>query len=122
MTTTFYPETSAILSKELPSIFLGHCYNDAGLPFAVEVRSTEIAHLFEHIFLAYLHRQKITSSNSNFNLRGVTTWRESIRGSYSIEVNIGSDDGELVTLAIKQSMKLLNTIIKSSSPTKQIAN
>ncbi|KKR25220.1 MAG: hypothetical protein UT56_C0002G0034 [Candidatus Levybacteria bacterium GW2011_GWB1_39_7] len=48
------PKTFEILNKMLPSIFKSKCYNDKNLPFFIEVRSTEIGHLFEHIMLEYI--------------------------------------------------------------------
>src|ERR1700761_2246371 len=48
------PFITDLLQKNLPSVLQTTCYNDLDLPFHVEVKNTEIGHLFEHILLEYL--------------------------------------------------------------------
>jgi hypothetical protein len=52
------PFIEDLLKKYLPTVLLTQCYNDEQLPFAQEVKDTEIGHLFEHILLEYLCQLK----------------------------------------------------------------
>ena len=40
-----------LLQEHLPNVLFTQCFNDEGFPFNVEVKNTEIGHLFEHILL-----------------------------------------------------------------------
>src|SRR5579862_8893482 len=51
LNTSEIPYLLDVLQENLPSVLLTTCYNDLNLPFSVEVRNTEIGHLFEHILL-----------------------------------------------------------------------
>src|SRR5258706_436221 len=59
------PETYQLLETDLPSILRSQCFNELHLPFASEVKSTEIGHLFEHILLEYLCISKLEQGISN---------------------------------------------------------
>src|SRR5260221_14671487 len=74
ITTADLPFIVEILQKQLPSVLLTECYNDDNLPFAIEVKNTEIGHLFEHILLEYLCQLKIAKGSMQASFAGRTKW------------------------------------------------
>src|SRR3989344_4488342 len=65
VTTKDFPQTFAILQKRLPSVLQSQCFNEENIPFLLEVKTTEIGHLFEHILLEYLCELKLRQGYSN---------------------------------------------------------
>jgi hypothetical protein len=51
--TKYLPKTHRILKTMVPQVLKTQCFNDSNLPFNVEVRDTEIGHMFEHIILEF---------------------------------------------------------------------
>src|ERR1700737_3152384 len=62
------------LKEYLPNVLMTQCYNEDNLPFALEVRNTEIGHLFEHILLEYLCQLKIAKGFAKAEFAGRTRW------------------------------------------------
>lgn len=107
------PSTIPVLEDYLPSVLHSTCFNDAQLPFALEVRSTEIGHLFEHILLEYLCYFKLQKGHNNAEYSGVTRWdwgRDPF-GVFHITINTGSQDTEIISQAMQQSILLLQMIL-----------
>ena len=111
------PHTVARLQKLLPSVLLTECYNDENLPFSIEVRNTEIGHLFEHILLEYLCQLKIAKGHNSAVFSGRTRWNwvRDPRGMFHISLDCGQKDAELLPIALEKSIKLMKIILKDNN-------
>lgn len=105
--------TSSILEYYLPSTLHSKCYNEAKLPFAVEVHSTEIGHLFEHILLEYLCFFKLSDGLSSADYSGVTqwNWEKDPFGVFNIKINSGFGDADIFSKALKEAVLLMQLIL-----------
>lgn len=116
ISTKHFPHISYTLTKNLPSIFQSTCYNDLHIPFSEEVKKTETAHLFEHIFLEFLasHDNRVHVKKKIY--KGVTTWdwRKNPRGSFVIRLNVGTRDILNLSYAMKKTIKLFSEVMKPS--------
>jgi hypothetical protein len=110
------PQTTSILTQYLPSVLASTCFNDEKLPFALEVKSTEIGHLFEHILLEYLCYFKLSQGYTNAEYSGVTkwNWERDPWGVFHIIINTGWDDTEIFSSAVQQSIILLQLILRQA--------
>lgn len=117
LTTNFLSKTSKILQKELPTVLLTECFNAEGLPFAKEVKKTEIAHLFEHILLEYLCLEKISNGFSSASFSGRTHWNwiKYPKGSFFISITIEKTDLKFLPVSLDKSIKLLEKILNSAA-------
>lgn len=116
-TTSHLPYTVAILQRELPCILKCQCFNRRNLPFIDEVRNTELAHLFEHIFLEYLCDLKYADSSEPLSYSGLTTWnwgRDPI-GTFYIEINADTNDYQYVIPAIERTNQLMMHILETNN-------
>jgi len=111
--TTHLPSTYEVLSDNLPTVLKTKCFNDSDLPFDIEVKNTEIGHLFEHILLEYLCQLKIQNGYSNACFRGVTNWnwKKDVKGTFHIFIDLEPEDIIYLDIAMEKSMKLLNKIL-----------
>lgn len=119
-----FPATHLFLKKYLPSILRSRCFNPKNYPFSVEVRQTEIGHLFEHILLEYLCREKMIRGIANPIYNGVTEWNWSKdeKGTFHINIDIGYEDKSIVTPAVNKSISLLTNIIQSNPAIHKMIN
>jgi hypothetical protein len=110
------PYTSSLLDRYLPSVLYSTCFNDQQLPFSIEVRSTEVGHLFEHILLEYLCYFKLSDGSENAEYSGVTNWNweEDPWGVFHITINCGCKETEIFSKALQQSLLLLQLILNST--------
>ncbi|HSX40687.1 MAG TPA: hypothetical protein VLF68_03675 [Candidatus Saccharimonadales bacterium] len=115
MTTASLPQTYNLLENFLPSIHVSKCFNDKHYSFRREVRSTEIGHLFEHILLEFLCKEKMSKGFEDAEFRGIThwDWNTDIRGTFHITINCGYIDAQLFPKALYKSVLLLNKILDS---------
>ncbi len=91
------------LINMLPSLSDHICHNRSGLPFAEEVRDTELGHVFEHVVLAVPRQRGI-------HTRGQTTWnwhRDPI-GMYRITIHTGK------RLLVKESVLIAQAILTNA--------
>jgi hypothetical protein len=109
------PQTYELLEKFLPKIFHSECFNDANLPFAYEVRQTEIGHLFEHILLEYLCQIKLTTGcrNATYNGRTFWNWVKNPMGSFAIVIDAGPNDARILPIALNETIQLVSMIMRS---------
>lgn len=116
LNTESMPLTYDILNKELPGIFKSKCFNDGELPFHIEVKKTEIGHLFEHILLEYLCNEKIKSGAKSAKYCGETSWnwKKEKRGLFNIVVSSPISEKEIFYDSLLKSIQLLNKIIAYS--------
>ena len=112
------PHTLETLTRYLPSVLHSTCFNDEKLPFAIEVRSTEIGHLFEHVLLEYLCYFKLLTGHSSAEYSGVTNWnwKKDPWGLFRITIDAGVEDEEIFTKAIEQSIMLLKILLRDQVP------
>ena len=109
------PWTYTTLEKHLPSILRSTCFNEEKLPFSLEVRQTEIGHLFEHILLEFLcqgkllkgHKRAIFSGNTQWN------WRREPRGMFHIFVKMYPSDIDIFPEALEKSITLAKIILRN---------
>lgn len=129
VTTEHLPQTRAILKEKLPRIFSSKCFNRNHYSFFRESRSTEIGHLFEHVLLEFLTRERLIRRGNLKTYKGVTTWDWSVikKGIFEIEVNCGVNDADIFGEAVGKSISLTseimstNFVVYSATTTKQIA-
>lgn len=108
-------DLESIMKTQLPSILHSRCYNDADLPFSIEMKHTEIGHLFEHILLEYLCEEKLASGFTNAIYNGCTywNWAKEKSGTFHISLDAGYADNPLFSKALPKSITLLNQIIQA---------
>lgn len=125
ITTEKIPALCDVLKENLPSILSSICYNDLGLPFYKEVQHTEIGHLFEHILLEYLCKNKMAKGAKRATYEGRTSWnwvRDPL-GRFHIHLTCGKKDQEIFLLSLEQSVRLMKIILqykKQSLPTLRV--
>lgn len=111
LTTKSLPQTKKILQTHMPSVLKTRCFNDDHLPFAKEVRDTEIGHLLEHLILAYL----LESDTTNQVYKGTTEWNwyKNPRGLFTIYLYIGDCRRKRLYDAVNKSMRVVDLLIAS---------
>lgn len=109
------PSTYKLLCQMLPSIHLSRCFNNAHLPFYLEVKKTEIGHLFEHILLEYLYQIQSNAKTKNIVVIGETTWDWNIdpQGLFHIVVKTKNLSQYNWQIAIDKSKLLIDKIMES---------
>jgi hypothetical protein len=109
------PWTYSFLKKNLPGILSAKCFNEENLPFAIEVRKTEIGHLFEHILLEYLCQEKLLKGYDRAMFSGNTkwNWKRDPWGMFHIYINMHASDTDIFPTALKKSIALLTMIIRN---------
>lgn len=114
--TNHLPNTHNILNENLPEVLRTQCFNDSDLPFEIEVKNTEIGHLFEHIILEYMCQIKIKNGYKKASFRGVTNWnwKKDVRGTFHIKIGIKPEDIIFLESALEKSMKLLNKLLTTT--------
>ncbi|MDO8659467.1 MAG: hypothetical protein Q7K54_02590 [Candidatus Parcubacteria bacterium] len=107
------PKAYHILKKYLPNILRAKCFNRDNYPFHIEVKNTEIGHLFEHILLQYLCDQKTSEGIKNAVHNGITRWdwKRYGKGVFHINVDAGCKEKEILNIALNKSINLINNII-----------
>lgn len=113
VTTTHIPHLPRLLRTYLPTILRSTCFNERNIPFSQEVTDTEIGHLFEHILLEYLCKEKINTGYTEAIFSGVTRWNwtKDTYGTFHIHVNVTWEERELLYFAMEQSIFLLKRIL-----------
>lgn len=115
LTTRSLPKTVKILKELVPTVLLTECFNSENLPFAKEVKNTEIAHLFEHILLEYLCLEKIAygSDSASFSGRTHWNWIKYPKGSFFITITIEKTDLQFLPAALEKSIQVLEKLLQS---------
>ncbi len=108
--------TVKVLEEQLPSIFCCQCFNDDNIPFTKEVENTELGHLFEHILLEFLCKEKLHLGENSADYSGVTNWnwKRDPRGTFRININIGKEESHIFASALQHTVALVNQIIEES--------
>lgn len=107
------PLTPYILEKTLPSILESRCYNDFNLPFHIEVKKTELGHLFEHIMLEYICQAKLLKGKRAVSVSGITDWNWRVErfGTFNITIKIGLQDFDVFYDSLQKSIELFQIIM-----------
>lgn len=122
--TSDIPETVEFLNRNYPSVLRTECFNEKNLPFAIEVRSTEIGHLFEHILIDHLCLLKIKNGAKKAAINGTTSWnwQENPRGSFQILIDVGRKDIELLIKALRVTIDLTKKLMQPRFETLMVEN
>lgn len=117
ITTRTLPHVYKTLSLYLPSILTSTCFNDKDLPFSQEVQETETGHLFEHILLEYLCKEKINAGATHAVFSGNTywNWQQDDYGTFHITIDAQKKDRKYLFFALEQSVSLLKRILLTHS-------
>jgi hypothetical protein len=107
------PTIIQLLEDHLPNVLFTQCFNDEGYPFHVEVKNTEIGHLFEHILLEYLCQLKIAKGAISASYSGRTKWNwiRDPRGKFHIHLTCGMKDADILPTAIEKTVTLMKVIL-----------
>lgn len=118
LNTSEIPSLVEMLQQQLPSVLSTTCYNDMELPFHVEVRNTEIGHLFEHILLEYLCQHKMAKGARAATFAGRTkwNWKRDPMGRFHIHLSCGSKDSDILPPALEQTVNLMKIILGFEQP------
>lgn len=106
--TKHIPTVYSVLKKLLPSVLSSKCFNDDNLPFALEVKATEIGHLFEHILLEYLCQARLLQGAESAVYSGYTSWNwhKDPWGTFHITVKSGEKDRAIFEEALIKTIQL----------------
>jgi hypothetical protein len=118
VTTESFPFAAAILRKKIPNVLYTECFNEENLPFHVEVKNTELGHLYEHILLEYLCQLKVARGASGAMFAGRTRWNwiRDPRGLFYISLNCGLRDTDILPIAIQKTNDLMRFIMEYQGP------
>lgn len=113
VTTNNMLHVTKLLKMYLPTILESSCFNEENLPFHEEVTHTELGHLFEHILLEYLCKEKISAGDNEAVFRGVTkwNWNKDRVGTFHINVDVSGSEKDLLYFALEQSILLFKRIM-----------
>lgn len=111
--TSDIPQTLEFLTNNCPSVLRTQCFNDKNLPFSLEVKETEIGHLFEHILIDKLCTLKIKNGAKSAILNGNTSWnwQKNPYGSFQILIDLGQNDLELLIEGLKTSINITRKLM-----------
>ncbi len=112
--TDLLSHTESILQKNLPLVLASTCFNDQNIPFAVEVRNTEVGHLFEHILLEYLCNAKMATGCEEAEFTGWTDWnwiKETV-GTYHITIDIDPTEIIFFPPSLQKTITLTSQILR----------
>lgn len=108
------PHTVRFLRKNVPSILKCQCFNDDGLPFSEEVKHTEIAHLFEHILLDQLCREKARQVDAEYSGKTEWDWQKHPVGSFKVTVESRKSEQHYLAVALNRTIKLMEELYVDS--------
>jgi len=115
VSTSEIPFIVELLKERLPNVLLTQCFNDQDLPFSIEVRNTELGHLFEHILLEYLCQLKIAKGYQCAVFSGRTKWNwiRDPKGKFHIHLNCGEKDADILPLAVEKTVALMRYVLEN---------
>ncbi len=119
-TTKNIPHIYEVLNTYLPEVLNTKCFNRENLPFHEKVKNTNLAHLFEHILLAYMIEERKKYSDDETYFRGLTEWDwragKDPEGTYRIHVNVKQEDNHLFEEALQKATELVEALLHSVEP------
>lgn len=107
------PDTFDFIKFNAPSVLRTECFNDDNLPFSVEIKKTELGHLFEHLLLDELCRLKSNSGfeNADFSGRTFWNWNNNPVGYFKILINVNKEDSIFFNKALARTILLFNRLL-----------
>lgn len=115
--TRYFPATKAILLDTVPTVLQTQCFNDANLPFEVEVQKTEFGHLFEHVLIDLLCAAKSQTNQDckEISISGVTSWdwNKDGLGTFHIRIDACGSDEKLILETLNKTIPIINSILES---------
>lgn len=92
--TKYLQNTIQFIEHHCPSVLTTDCFNDSNLPFRIEVKQTEIAHLLEHIVLDELCALEITKGADTAGYSGRTywNWMREPSGTFHISFDVPKEE------------------------------
>lgn len=116
LTTKSLENVKLFFLQNIPGILKNRCFNDANLPFEKEIEQTELGHLFEHMILEFLCREKrlLGYSNVLYNGRTRWNWEKERKGIFHIAINTGTAEKEILNKALVSSVDLINKLLDNS--------
>lgn len=112
VSTSHYPNTVKTLSELMPHVLDTDCGNYKDLPFAEEVKKTELAHLFEHILI-----QKMTdlkdAKGENAIYSGLTSWDWEVnpQGTFDVWISATEKDKDILDQALLEAVNVFNAVL-----------
>lgn len=121
VTTKHMPHVLPVLRKHLPTILRSTCFNEEDIPFAQEVKSTELGHLFEHILLEYLCKEKIRLGSREAVFSGITKWdwNKYPYGTFHIHITVPYEDRAFFSQAFQKATQLFTVILEKQPQVKR---
>lgn len=122
VSTSAVPHAIKFLTQHSPGVLRTKCFNDAGLPFFIEAKNTELGHLFEHLLLDQLCYKKISNGHESAEFRGITQWdwENEPYGSFRITIHLPSEDLSFFAKSLQSTITIFEKFIESI-PTKNTA-
>lgn len=111
--TEFLPETYKFIKSHYPDVLKTKCFNPKHLPFASEVKNTQLAHLWEHLFLDILVKDKAKLMGGKISHSGVTSWdwHKNPRGTFDVTIDIPMHQWPLVEHAFTKATQIIEALI-----------
>lgn len=107
--TATLPQVPLVLFEALPNLRRHTCYNDQGLSFEQECRSTEIPHLLEHVII-----ELQACATGAANLAGETQWNWRIDPRGTFHVHVEYENEQLVLGCIRLAERILNAALEGN--------
>ncbi len=120
VSTNHIPQTHSFLKLHSPSVLTTECFNPNNYPFCVEVKNTEMGHLFEHMLLDEMRRlQEANGLHNVFN--GETSWDYSKLGYgvFSIWIDSGYSKEPIMHTALHNTIFLFEKLLSSHNSSSQ---
>ncbi|OGC97983.1 hypothetical protein A2701_02950 [Candidatus Amesbacteria bacterium RIFCSPHIGHO2_01_FULL_47_34] len=111
-----FPDTLKLIKTYLPQALDCMCSNSQNLPFRQKVRDTAIGHLFEHLLLAYIYRDRSACPPVLPAVCGYThwDWNRHPRGSFDITISLPRTHSSLLIPAVGRAVSLTDRILSSN--------
>lgn len=116
------PNNVEFLAKNCPGVLKTQCFNEQNLPFFIEVKNTELGHLFEHLLLHQLCSKKISKGHNQAEFKGVTQWdwEKEPYGSFRITINLSREDLKFFTKSLRATITVFEKLVSTiPTPTHQ---
>lgn len=113
-----------LLQLYCPTVLRTRCFNERNIPFRLEVKATEIGHLFEHILLEELCVNKLACGvrSAVFNGRTNWNWIKEPRGLFHITIDAGFSDQLLFPTALSRAMDVTESILTHLPDSQKLHN
>ncbi len=117
-----YPITLNFLKENLPSVLKTQCFNENKYNFRQEVKATEIGHLFEHILLDRICKEKLSRGFNNIVFNGNTSWNweKEPKGVFHITIDSGEKDFKYLKTALKTTISIMEELLLSKEESVEI--